>query len=353
MWVREQLGNAVYLDLLESDVYTELLASPSRLEHKLPPAHRGWVIIDEIQKVPQLLDEVHRLIERRKLRFALTGSSARKLRRRGVNLLAGRALSLTMHPLTRVELGDSFDLRHSLRYGQLPNAYVDDDPRAFLASYVKTYLREEILQEGLTRNLGAFARFLESISFSQGMLLNISSVAADCHVERKVVEDYVTILEDLLIAVRIPSFQRRAKRRVTAHPKFYFFDAGVYQSVRPRGPLDSPEEIDGPAFETLLLQELRAHIAYGALGYELFYWRAQTGLEVDFVVYGERGLHAIEAKRASRLRTGDYDGLLAFAADYPGARCTLAYSGTKRFTEGVIEVVPLAELLAELPDRLA
>src|SRR5207237_127475 len=125
--------------------------------------------------------------------------------------------------LTRIELGASFDLRHSLRYGQLPNAYVDADPRAFLAAYAKTYLREEVLQEGLTRNLGAFARFLESISFSQAMLLNISAVAADCHVDRKVVEDYVTILEDLLIAVRIPSFQRRAKRRVTAHPKFYFF----------------------------------------------------------------------------------------------------------------------------------
>src|SRR5262249_46632003 len=149
------------------DTYTELLATPSRLEQRIPPNHRDWVIIDEIQKVPALLDEVHRLIERRKLRFALTGSSARKLRRGGVNLLAGRALSLTMHRLTRVELGDSFELRHSLRYGQLPNAYVDEDPRAFLSAYVKTYLREEVLQESLTRNLGAFARFLESVSFSQ------------------------------------------------------------------------------------------------------------------------------------------------------------------------------------------
>jgi uncharacterized protein len=348
MWVREQLDDAVYIDLLDSDVYTELLAAPSRLDAKVRPGHRGWVIIDEIQKVPALLDEVHRLIEGRKLRFALTGSSARKLRRKGVNLLAGRALSLTMHPLTCDELGESFDLAHSLRYGQLPNAYVDDDPRAFLASYVKTYLREEVLQEGLTRNLGAFARFLESISFSQAALLNISAVAADC----RVVEDYVTILEDLLIAVRLPVFQRRAKRRLTAHPKFYFFDAGVYQAIRPRGPLDAPEEIDGPALETLLLQELRAHIAYGDLGYDLFYWRTTTGLEVDLVAYGERGLHAFEVKRASRLRAGDYDGLRAFLADYPSARCTLAYSGTKRFTEGAIEVVPIDALLAELRGRL-
>jgi predicted AAA+ superfamily ATPase len=352
MWVRDHLPDAVYLDLLDSEVYTELLAMPSRLEARLPPNYRGWVIIDEIQRVPDLLDEVHRLIERRHVRFALTVSSARKLRRRGVNLLAGRALALTMHPLTCVELGDRFDLRHSLRYGQLPNAYVDDDPRAFLSSYVKTYLREEVLQEGLTRNLGAFARFLESVSFSQGMLLNISAVASDCRVERKVVEDYVSILEDLLIAVRVPSFQRRAKRRVTSHPKFYFFDAGVYRAIRPRGPLDSPEEIDGPAFETLLLEELRAHNAYRDLGYELFYWRTQSGIEVDLVLYGERGLHAFEVKRGSRVRAGDYDGLRAFAADYPSARCTLVYSGTKRFTEGAIEVIPLGELLSELPDRL-
>jgi len=352
MWARHEFAGAVYLDLLESDTYTELLAAPSRLEQKLPPGHQGWVVIDEIQKVPALLDEVHRLIEGRRLRFALTGSSARTLRRRGVNLLAGRARSLTMHPLTRVELGDRFKLRHSLHYGQLPSVYVEDDPRAFLASYVKTYLREEVLQEGLTRNLSAFARFLESISFSQGALLNISSVARECHVERKVVEDYVAILEDLLVAVRLPSFQKRAKRRVTSHPKFYFFDTGVYRAIRPRGPLDSPEEIDGPAFETLLMQELRAHVAYGDLGYELFYWRTTAGVEVDFVLYGERGLHAFEVKRASQLRGADYDGLRAFKADYPTARCTLTYSGTKRFTEGAIEVIPLDQLLAELPDRL-
>jgi len=352
MWARAQFPEAIYVDLLESDVYAELLASPSRLERKIPPRHRGWVIIDEVQKVPALLDEVHRLIESRRLRFGLTGSSARTLRRRGVNLLAGRALSLTMHPLTRVELGKSFGLKHSLHHGQLPSAYVDRNPRAFLATYLKTYLREEVLQEGLTRNLAAFARFLETMAFSQGMLLNVSAVARDCHVERKVVEDYVSILEDLLIGVRIPSFQRRARRRVTSHPKFFFFDAGVYRAARPRGPLDSPEEIDGPAFETLLMQELRAHIAYGDLGYDLHYWRTQAGVEVDLVLYGERGIHAFEAKRASRLRGSDYDGLRAFALDYPTATCTLAYGGTKRFREGPIEVIPIAELLAELPGRL-
>lgn len=352
MWLRERFPGAVYLDLLDSDVYTELLAYPSRLEQKIPPRHKGWVLIDEIQKVPALLDEVHRLIELRRLRFGLTGSSARKLRRRGVNLLAGRALSISMHPLTRRELGASFDLARSLRFGQLPSAYVEDDPAAYLQTYVKTYLREEVLQEGLTRNLAAFARFLETISFSQGALLNVSSVARDCHVERKVVEDYVTILEDLLIAVRIPAFQKRAKRRVTSHPKFYFFDVGVFRAVRPRGPLDSPDEIDGPALETLLLQELRACIAYGKSDYEIHYWRTATGREVDFVLYGERGIHAFEVKRGSRLRGEDYEGLRAFHEDYPMATTTLVYSGTKAYREGFIEVVPFERLLAELPGRL-
>jgi predicted AAA+ superfamily ATPase len=352
MWTRHQFPDAVTIDLLEADQYTSLLAAPGRLEDRIPPAHRDWVVIDEIQKVPALLDEVHRLIEKRRIRFALTGSSARKLRRRGVNLLAGRALPLTMHPLTRKELGDAFDLKRSLSHGQLPGAYVEADPRAFLRAYVTMYLREEILQEGLTRNLGAFTRFLESISFSQASVLNVSSVARDCAVERKVVEDYVSILEDLLIAVRVPAFQRRAKRRVTTHPKFFFFDTGVYRAIRPRGPLDSPEEIDGPALETLLMQELRAHIAYGSLAYDLYHWRTHGGLEVDLVLYGERGLHAFEVKRAARLREEDYAGLRAFSTDYPSARCTLVYSGTKRFTEGAIEVIPLATLLAELPDRL-
>lgn len=353
MWIRSEFPDAVYIDLLESSTYTELLATPGRLEDKIPPRHHGWVIIDEVQKVPALLDEVHRLIESRRLRFGLTGSSARKLRRRGVNLLAGRALSLTMHPLTRIELGDRFDLKHSVQFGQLPSVYVEKRPGAFLSTYVQTYLREEVQQEGLTRNLAAFARFLESISFSQAQLLNVAAVARDCHVGRKVVEDYVTILDDLLIGVRLPAFQRRAKRKLTAHPKFYFFDVGVYRAIRPRGPLDAPEEIDGPAFETLLMQETRAHIAYADLGYELYYWRTQAGLEVDLVLYGERGLHAFEVKRAARLRGGDYDGLRAFAADYPMATCTLAYGGTKRFTEGAIEVMPIDTLLAELPERLA
>jgi uncharacterized protein len=352
-WVRQRLPGASYFDLLDSDVYLDLLASPRRIEDRLPPLHEGWVVIDEVQKIPEILDEVHRLIETRRLRFALTGSSARKLRRKGVNLLAGRALTLAMHPLTATELGKSFDLSHSLRFGQLPTVYAEPrTARAYLRSYVQTYLREEVQQEGLTRNVGAFSRFLEAASFSQAAPLNVSAVARDCQVERKIVEGYFGILEDLLIAIRLPVFTRRARRDVVAHPKFYFFDAGVYRAIRPRGPLDSAEEIDGAAVETLVLEELRAANDYGDLGYSLHHWRTRTGLEVDFVLYGERGLRAIEVKRSSRLREEDLSCLEAFRDEYPMARATLLYGGTRRFRQGAIEVVPIEEALRELPALL-
>lgn len=352
-WARERFPGCVHIDLLESDHYTELLASPGRLEALLPTDYKDWVIIDEVQRVPELLNEVHRLIERRRLRFVLTGSSARALRKKGVNLLAGRALTLAMHPLTAEELGGAFRLRHSLRYGQLPAAYTEKDPAAYLKSYVKTYLREEVQQEGLARNLGAFARFLEAASFSQGMPLNISAVARDSHIERKVVEDYFSILEDLLIAVRLPVFTRRAKRRVGTHPKFLFFDAGIYRALRPLGPLDSTEEVEGAALETLFFQELRAINDYRDLGYSLHYWRTATHLEVDFVLYGERGLLAFEIKRGSRVRGEDRRSLEAFIEEYPKARVWLLYTGSRAYNEGKIRVVPFEDGLRSLPEILA
>ena len=351
-WVRQALPEAVYLDLLESDLYIELLSSPQRIETRIPPGHRGWVVLDEVQRIPDVLNEVHRLIEKKRLRFALTGSSGRKLRRKGVNLLAGRALTLRMHPLTIPELGTAFDLRRSLRFGHLPGACVEKDPSAFLRSYVHTYLKEEVQQEGLTRNLGAFSRFLEAASFSQASALSISTVARDCGVDRKVVEDYFTILEDLLLAVRIPVFTKRAKRRMTAHPKFFFFDVGVYRALRPRGPLDIPEEIEGAALETLVFQEASALNSYFNLGYEGYYWKTSNGLEVDLVFYGERGLIAVEVKRSQRIHGSDLRPLAAFLDDYPMATAFLAYGGTRSYHEGKIRVVPLETLLRELPGIL-
>lgn len=351
-WVKNALPEAVYLDLLESELFNDLTANPQRLENFIPPRRGGWVIIDEVQRIPELLNEVHRLIETRFCRFVLTGSSARKLRRGGTNLLAGRALTYAMHPLTAVELGSDFNLDKSLSFGQLPSAHVEKDPKAYLESYVETYLREEVQQEGLTRRLGPFTRFLEAASFSQASVLNVSEVARDCAVERKVVENYFSILNDLLIATQAPIFAKRAKRRLSAHSKFFFFDVGLYRTLRPRGPLDRPEEIPGPALETLVFQELRALNDSLRLGYSIHYWRTADGREVDFVLYGEKGIKAFEVTRAARLRGRDFAGLKAFLEDYPMAKAYVLYGGARRQREGSVDLIPLQEALPRLPELL-
>lgn len=351
-WVKNSFPGGILIDLLDSALYNSLLPAPQRLEDFIPPGFDNWVIIDEIQRIPELLNEVHRLIENRHIRFALTGSSARKLRKKGVNLLAGRAVTRSMHPLTRGELGDDFSLDHSLRYGLLPSVYIESDPGDYLDSYVHTYLREEIQQEGLTRNLQTFARFLETASFSQGALLNIAEIARECGVNRKMAEEYFRILEDLLLASRLPVFTRRARRRMTAHPKFYLFDAGVFRAIRPKGPLDRPEEIDGAALETLIFQELRAINENYRMGYELYYWRTSNGQEVDFVLYGEQGLIAIEVKRTSTVRPGEMSGLKAFLKDYPMAKPLLLYGGPHHLFENGIEFIPLEKAIKNLPDIL-
>jgi predicted AAA+ superfamily ATPase len=347
-WLHQHLPGALFFDLLDHQVYTQLLAAPERLGERIPQAHKEWVVVDEIQRAPELLNEIHRLIESRKLRFALTGSSARKLRRKGVNLLAGRALTRYMHPLTALELGKDFDLKRALSHGCLPLACTSDEPQDFLKSYVATYLREEVQQEGLARNIGAFSRFLEAASFSQGSVLNMTAVARECAVSVKVVEDYFSILEDLLIAVRLPVFSRRAKRRMVAHPKFYYFDAGVFQTIRPRGPLDAPEQIHGPALETLFLQQVRAVNDYKDLGYRLHYWRTSTGDEVDFVLYGDRGLRAFEVKMASSVRPDDLRSLLRFRADFPEAKTYFLYLGKRQWHDRGIDVLPFVDCVSKL-----
>ena len=290
---------------------------------------------------------MHRLIEADGRCFILTGSSARSLRRRGVNLLGGRARTLRMYPLTAAEAGADFSLDQALVRGQLPSVYSQPDPERYLASYVESYLRHEVIEEGRTRNLAAFGRFLESASFSQAAPLNVAEVARDVGVDRKTAAGYFDLLEDLLIAARVPIFTRRAKRRLTTHPKFFLFDAGVYRTIRPRGPLDSPEEIDGAALETLVYQELRAHLAYRALDLGLYTWRTASGAEVDFVAYGGDGLFAFEVKRSRRVRRADLHGLKQFRADYPTARCVLLFGGERPEHRDGIELVPVAEALAD------
>jgi predicted AAA+ superfamily ATPase len=379
-WLRHTFPQAVYVDLLESRTATELLADPQRLAARIPaPLARGsvaapaagtnpqrlaagkpatggnLVIIDEIQRVPELLNEVHRLIETAGVRFLLTGSSPRKLRRGGANLLAGRALTDQFFPLTAVELGADFDLTKALRCGMLPTLYDPTksvDAERYLASYVESYLREEVVAEGLTRTAGAFARFLEAASFSQGQILNVSEVARECAVHRKVVESYFDILDDLLLGIRLPPFVKRAKRMLVAHPKFYFFDTGVYRAARPAGPLDDQGAIAGSALETLVLQELRATCHNLRLGYDIHYWRTTGGAEVDFVLYGKRGLVAIEVKGKTRLTGHDLRGLRMFLADYPMAKAYILYGGDHRLSLDGITALPIVDALRNLPEFL-
>ncbi len=351
-WVKVTFPKALSFDLLDAEIYNDLLARPTRLASMIPKNFHDWVVLDEIQKIPALLDEVHRLIESRSLKFVLTGSSARKLRRKGVNLLAGRALTYAMHPLTAVETGNDFDCARALRYGQLPSIYAEEHPKKYLESYVKAYLQEEVMQEGLTRNLGAFSRFLEAASFSQASVINISKVAEDCAIDRKVAENYFHILEDLLLGWTLPVFKKRAKRRMTSHPKFFFFDVGVYRTLRPAGPLDTPEEIDGAAYESLFIQEVRALNDYRQCDYELYFWRDSNHQEVDLVLYGPRGIKAFEIKRSHRVRQEDLSSLRSFLRDYPKAQAHLIYGGTRHEERDGISLLPYEWSLQNLPSLL-
>lgn len=351
-WLKEHFSDALYFDLLNSDIYTELLARPTRLASLIPDDYMNWVILDEVQRIPALLDEVHRLIEHRKLRFILTGSSARSLKRKGVNLLAGRALTYHMHPLTTIELGSAFDLAYSLQYGTLPAVINHENPERYLSTYVKTYLREEVLQESLTRNLNLFTRFLEVASFSQGSVISYSEIAREVGSSRHTIANFFDILEDLLIAYRLPVFTKRAKRDVISHPKFYYFDVGIYRTIRPVGPLDSPAEAEGPALETLFLQEVKALNDYFNWGYEIFYWRTKNGLEIDFILYGPRGLHAFEIKRKAQLNTKDFHALKEFKKDYPIVKTYLLYGGENNYHDSGVEVRSFTKTLFCLPQLL-
>lgn len=351
-WIKNHFKEALYLDLLESETYNDLLANPSNLKNRIPKETKEFIIIDEIQKIPELLNEVHRLIETYKYKFVLTGSSARSLRRKGVNLLAGRALNYNMHPLTCYELGDDFSLEKSLKFGLLPSAYKSKDPAHYLETYLATYLKEEVLQEGLLRNLGEFARFLEVASFSQGGILNYSNIAREAAIDRRVVSSFFEIVEDLLIGYKLSVFTKRAKRRLVSHPKFYFFDSGIYRTLRPRGPLDTTEEIDGAALETLLLAHLRAVNDYYRLGYKIYYWHTSNDVEVDFVLYGEKGLFAFEIKRTRSLSRSDLHGLRAFAKDYEVAKLFLFYGGDHDEYYDNIHVMPFEKGLLELRNIL-
>jgi predicted AAA+ superfamily ATPase len=349
-FVRRHFKNAVYLDLLEPDTFRTYSANPERLRERLRAENTSTdVVIDEIQKIPQLLSLVHTIIEEKAgWRFVLTGSSSRKLKRSGVDLLAGRSLLCWLHPFMASEIGSSFSFEQSVQKGLLPIVVDSDEPEQVLKTYAALYLREEVQMEGLVRNIGNFSRFLEAISFSHASVLNVSNVARECQVERKVVDGYLSVLEDLLLGIRIPVFSKRARRAVIAHPKFFLFDAGVYRSLRPKGPLDRPEEIEGPALEGLVAQHLRAWIDYSSKDFTLHFWRTRSGAEVDLVVYGSEGLFAIEVKNAARVHSQDLRSLKSFRQDYPESRAYLLYRGKERLVKDEILCLPCEEFLLAL-----
>lgn len=354
LWTKHYFKNALYIDFLQPDVFRSYVAYPEKLRELVegnPQKHH--VIIDEVQKNPAILNVVHSLIEKRRdVQFILTGSSARKIKRVDVDLLGGRAVMRTLHPFMAAELGKDFNFNKALQSGLLPLIWAAEDPMDVLKSYQGLYLREEVQMEALVRNIGNFSRFLEATSFSHASILNISNIARECEVGQKTVEGYIEILEDLLLSFRLPVFTKKAKRQLAEHPKLYFFDVGVFQAFRPKGPLDRPEEIIGAALEGLVVQHLRAWNAYRGEKNVLYYWRTRSGVEVDIVLYGEDGLWAFEVKNTSRIYPEHLRALQAFKEDYPGAHTIFLYMGRERLKKDNILCLPCEEFLAQLhPDK--
>ena len=354
VWLKERFPDALTVSLLNVTKRREMLANPQALRSLIEGAGTiRDIVIDEIQRVPELLDVVHALMdEKRGYRFILTGSSARKLKRNAsADLLGGRAVLRYCHPFMASELGEAFSLEAALRVGMIPLVLNSppETPESILSTYLDLYLQEEVTSEGVIRNLDAFARFLEAASFSHGQLLSASAVARDAGVKRSTVDGYFKILEDMLITRNLPVFTKRAKRNLVGHDKYYFFDAGVFRALRPKGPLDRPSEIDGACLEGLVFQHLTAWNDYGGGENRLFFWRTKAGVEVDFVIYGPHVFHAIEVKNADKVTRRDAAGLEAFHVDYPKATCTLLYRGSDalRITEHT-KALPVERFLRQL-----
>jgi predicted AAA+ superfamily ATPase len=342
--LRKEFPEAPRYSLLENDTWLRLSANPSILRDELN--RRGeLVIIDEIQKLPQLLDEVHWLIEERKIRFVLTGSSARKLRRGGVNLLGGRARSRTLHPFVVPELGEDFELLKALNHGTLPSIYLSDSPSEDLAAYAGDYLREEIVAEGLTRNVPAFSRFLQVAAACNGQILNFASVSSDAQVPKTTVQDYFQILRDTLIGHDLPPFRETLKRKPTATAKFFLFDVGVTRYLQNAAPLKMRSPDFGAAFESYIFHELRAFIDYKVPGGNLSYWRSSTGFEVDFILNGEI---AIEVKGKSVVGTRDLKGIQALREEGMMKRyIVVCLEARERTTDG-IQILPFKRFIERL-----
>jgi predicted AAA+ superfamily ATPase len=319
-YLRQTFPGSAFIDLLDSDVFFALAKRPALFRERveaLPAEQRARpVIVDEIQKLPVLLDEVHLLAERHGLGFVLCGSSARKLRRGHVNLLGGRAWRYELTPFVPKELAD-FDLLRALRFGLLPPHYLRPRPERSLTAYVQDYLKEEIREEGLTRNLPAFSRFLDAVGHCCGELVNLANIARDCGVSAATVREYFLILEDTLVGSFLtPYAQSRSRQVLTATPKFYFFDVGVANHVARRVVGELRGETAGRAFEHFILMQFLAYRAYCERDFSLHYWRTKTGLEVDFILArGRRGLAGIEVKCCDDVPKSELRGLAALSEE--------------------------------------
>ncbi|MXX76608.1 MAG: ATP-binding protein [Holophagales bacterium] len=340
-WARLTLSDAHRIDLLDEAIYQDYLVDPSLFAAELGSVSPGgWVVVDEIQRLPNLLNEVHRFIEDRRLRFALLGSSARKLKAAGVNLLAGRALRRMMHPLTPAELGGNFDLEVALRSGTIPLVWAAQDRRAALESYVQLYLREEIRAEALVRNLAGFARFLPVAALCHGAALSVAGMARDCGVARTTVQGYLDILEDTLLAYRLPAFEAKLRVRERRHPKLYWVDAGLVRATKRLYGAVAPEE-RGALLEGWVLHLLRANGEGTDLYEAIHYWSPHSAprTEVDFLLRRDGELLAIEVKSQASYHTSLLRGLRAVAELSGMTRRILLYGGRRSFrTEDGIDV---------------
>lgn len=310
--IKKQLhGKAAVLDLLNSELFLRLSARPSELQEIIDAQREKFrvVVIDEVQRIPELLSEVHRLIEDRAgLKFLLTGSSARKLRRNpDTDMLAGRAWIANLFPLTWSEI-DEFDINRYLRYGGLPQVYPSSEPEEELHAYIENYVKEEVVAEGLVRKLPPFARFLKSAALSNGCLLNFTEIANDCQVPPSTIREYYSILEDTLMGYMLEPWTSSKKRKAIQTAKFYFFDTGVTHTLAGTSTLDRNSNLYGASFEQFIVMEVRAYLSYKRIKEPISFWRSLNGQEVDILV-GER--LAIEVKSASRVSPRDFKGLAA------------------------------------------
>ncbi len=306
--------DSLYFDLLLSDVFERLQRNPSIIrEIDQGENYSKPVIIDEIQRIPNLLNEVHWMIENRGIRFILSGSSPRKIIRSGANLLGGRALRYELYPFVSQEI-PGFDLTRSLNHGMLPRHYLSSRPQKLLSAYIGNYLQNEIAAEAKIRNIKSFSRFLEMAAFSNGEIVNYTNIATDCGISSPTVKEYFQILEDTLIGRFVPSFQKKPKRRVIRAPKFYYFDIGIANYLLKRKFIEFGSESFGKAFEHFIFNELFAHSRYSGINYPVSYWRTASGLEIDFVL-GDSEV-AIEVKSTDQATSRHLKGLNSFAEEY-------------------------------------